>query len=74
MEMADQAAAAAASPPTLMWKRPVMNGAGPAARGGHSASLVGNLLIVFGGHYYAGDSTCMPLSVVVNAHVKCLIV
>jgi hypothetical protein len=38
------------------WTRPVMSGVPPSARGGHSAALVGNLFIVFGGQYYAGQS------------------
>jgi len=42
--------------PGLSWSRPVMTGVAPKARGGHAAALVGNLLIVVGGHYYGGDS------------------
>lgn len=46
----------------MVWRRPVMSGAGPAARGGHSVTLVGNLLVVFGGHYYAGENKFKYLS------------
>lgn len=44
----------AAAETGLAWSRPVMTGVAPKARGGHAAGLVGNLLIVFGGHYYGG--------------------
>ena len=43
--------------PAPSWARPVMNGVSPSARGGHSTALVGNLFIVVGGQYYAGQST-----------------
>jgi hypothetical protein len=28
----------------------------PSTRGGHSATLVGSIMVVFGGHYYVGQS------------------
>ena len=28
----------------------------PSARGGHSATLVGSCIVIFGGHYYAGKN------------------
>jgi hypothetical protein len=37
---------------TLAWQRPTHLGASPAGRGGHTATQVGNLMIVFGGTYY----------------------
>lgn len=36
------------------WKRPAVTGL-PPARGGHSATIVGNLMIVFGGTYRGDD-------------------
>ena len=39
----------------LRWERPATEGPVPEARGGHTASLVGTDLIIFGGHYYGGD-------------------
>ena len=39
----------------LVWSKPAINGAGASARGGHSAVLYGNELIVFGGQFYAGE-------------------
>eukprot|EP01138_Halocafeteria_seosinensis_P006050 gb/GECG01006184.1/.p1 GENE.gb/GECG01006184.1/~~gb/GECG01006184.1/.p1 ORF type:complete len:255 (+),score=24.77 gb/GECG01006184.1/:1-765(+) len=40
--------------PILSWSHPTFSGKAPPARGGHTASLVGNLLVLFGGHYF-GD-------------------
>lgn len=55
-----QAAAAAgggeAAPRVPKWVRPATHGAQPAARGGHACLAVGNLVIVFGGTSYSGDS------------------
>uniref|UniRef100_A0A0G4F3L3 Uncharacterized protein n=1 Tax=Chromera velia CCMP2878 TaxID=1169474 RepID=A0A0G4F3L3_9ALVE len=36
------------------WARPQVEGIGPSARGGHTATLVGSLIVVFGGHRYDG--------------------
>ena len=38
------------------WAYPTIEGVPPSPRGGHSATLVGASLIIFGGHYYAGKS------------------
>ena len=48
----------------IFWSRPAVTGGGPTPRGGHSASVVGNLLVVFGGTFsgeggaftYCGDT------------------
>ncbi|CEM14663.1 unnamed protein product [Vitrella brassicaformis CCMP3155] len=37
------------------WARPQVEGLGPSARGGHTATLVGGRVVVFGGHCYAGQ-------------------
>lgn len=33
----------------IFWSRPGTSGGGPLARGGHTANMIGNLLVVFGG-------------------------
>lgn len=38
------------------WAYPTIEGVAPSPRGGHSATLVGASLIIFGGHYYAGKN------------------
>lgn len=47
---------------TWQWARPQVEGAGPCARGGHSATLVHHSkasakIVLFGGHYDAGQSS-----------------
>ena len=41
--------------PVLSWMHPVFTGRAISARGGHSSSLVGNLLITIGGHFFGKD-------------------
>lgn len=36
------------------WAYPTVEGIPPSQRGGHTATLVGASLVIFGGHYYAG--------------------
>jgi len=36
------------------WANPLIEGVGPTPRGGHSATLSGASIIIFGGHYYGG--------------------
>ncbi len=48
-EMASPAGAA-----TLKWRKPHTEGKRVSARGGHSASVVGSDLVLFGGHVYGG--------------------
>ena len=38
------------------WAYPTIEGVPPSPRGGHSATLVGASLIIFGGHYYGGKA------------------
>ena len=44
----------------LCWGRPVIEGSGPCARGGHTAVLAGTYLVIFGGHYYGGSGIIFP--------------
>lgn len=37
-----------------LWAFPQIEGVPPCARGGHSATLTGASLVIFGGHYYSG--------------------
>ena len=37
-----------------LWAKPSIEGVSPAPRGGHSATLTGASLVIFGGHYYLG--------------------
>lgn len=37
-----------------VWAFPLIEGVPPSPRGGHSATLAGQSLIIFGGHYYSG--------------------
>ena len=39
------------------WASAVAEGIPPCARGGHSATLVGSSLVIFGGHYYQDKTT-----------------
>ena len=41
--------------PVLSWMHPVFTGRSIIARGGHASTLVGNLLITFGGHYFGKE-------------------
>jgi hypothetical protein len=54
MASSDAASSAlgAPSPPVLTWSRPPSQGAAPCGRGGHSATQVGNLCVIFGGTFY----------------------
>merc|ERR1711981_1416693 len=36
------------------WAQPLIEGVSPNPRGGHSATLSGAAIIIFGGHFYAG--------------------
>ena len=38
----------------FLWAFPQIEGVPPCARGGHSATLTGASLVIFGGHYYSG--------------------
>ena len=46
----------AAKSRSWQWAYPTIEGVPPSPRGGHTATLVGASLIVFGGHYYAGKN------------------
>ena len=48
--------AAAAPARVLTWSRPPSQGACPSGRGGHSASQVGNLMLLFGGTFFDAGS------------------
>ena len=37
-----------------VWAFPLIEGVPPCPRGGHTATLAGQSLIIFGGHYYCG--------------------
>ena len=37
-----------------LWAFPQIEGVPPTPRGGHSATLTGASLVIFGGHYYEG--------------------
>lgn len=37
-----------------VWAFPLIEGVPPCPRGGHTATLAGQSLIIFGGHYYSG--------------------
>ena len=41
-------------PRRWQWAYPVIEGVNPCPRGGHSATLSGTSIIIFGGHYYSG--------------------
>eukprot|EP00753_Platysulcus_tardus_P016605 PLAT5888.1.p1 GENE.PLAT5888.1~~PLAT5888.1.p1 ORF type:complete len:509 (-),score=219.31 PLAT5888.1:108-1634(-) len=41
---------------SLLWSRPVVNGPPPRARGGHSTTLAGSAVVVFGGHFFEGGT------------------
>ena len=41
-------------PRKWQWATPLIEGVPPCPRGGHSATLSGASIIIFGGHYYAG--------------------
>lgn len=38
------------------WAYPIIEGVSPCPRGGHSATLSGASIIIFGGHYYTGKT------------------
>ena len=38
------------------WATPLIEGVPPCPRGGHSATLSGASIVIFGGHYYAGKN------------------
>lgn len=38
----------------IKWTKPATFNAPPPARGGHTANIVGNLLVIFGGTRYSG--------------------
>jgi hypothetical protein len=46
----------------LAWSRPSTESAPPKARGGHTATLVGTDLVVFGGHSSTGSGTLYAYS------------
>lgn len=37
-----------------VWAFPLIEGVPPCSRGGHTATLAGQSLVIFGGHYYSG--------------------
>ena len=39
---------------TWLWAFPQIEGVPPSPRGGHTATLTGASLVIFGGHYYEG--------------------
>lgn len=36
------------------WATPLIEGLPPSVRGGHTATKIGRIIIIFGGHYYSG--------------------
>jgi host cell factor len=38
------------------WAYPIIEGVSPCQRGGHTATLSGASIVIFGGHYYTGKS------------------
>lgn len=38
------------------WAYPIIEGVSPCQRGGHSATLSGASIVIFGGHYYTGKN------------------
>ena len=46
------ASSSSSSSRAMTWSRPPSQGASPCGRGGHSATQVGNLMLVFGGTYF----------------------
>jgi len=57
MASASSSSSAAAAPArVLTWSRPPSQGACPSGRGGHSASQVGNLMLLFGGTFFDAGS------------------
>lgn len=38
------------------WAYPIIEGVSPCQRGGHTATLSGASIIIFGGHYYTGKT------------------
>lgn len=36
------------------WATPLIEGIPPSVRGGHTATKIGRIIIIFGGHYYSG--------------------
>lgn len=39
------------------WATTIAEGIPPSARGGHSATLIGKSIVIFGGHYYSDKNT-----------------
>jgi len=39
------------------WANTIAEGIPPSARGGHSATLIGKSIVIFGGHYYSDKNT-----------------
>jgi hypothetical protein len=52
----------AASRVELTWTIPVIDGDAPSARGGHSAVLAGEMLYIFGGHYFGSQGAFVYLN------------
>eukprot|EP00937_MAST-01D_sp_MAST-1D-sp2_P000687 g687.t1 len=50
------AAAQVSAQPGLTWSKPSINGTPPSSRGGHTAVLANNQLVIFGGHRYGGNN------------------
>ena len=38
------------------WAYPIIEGVSPCQRGGHTATLSGASIVIFGGHYYTGKN------------------
>ena len=39
------------------WANTIAEGIPPSARGGHTATLIGKSVVIFGGHYYSEENT-----------------
>lgn len=52
----------AASSVEVSWTQPPIDGDAPSARGGHSAVLAGELLYIFGGHYFGSHGAFVYLN------------
>lgn len=52
----------AASQVDVTWSTPAIDGDPPSARGGHSAVLAGEMLFVFGGHYFGSQGKFVYLN------------
>jgi len=53
------------------WSRPLISGKAPPARGGHTASIVGNLIVIFGGTYFEKKFQYLNDVQVIDIHDTC---